>query len=158
MDDTYWFSRSGVKGQGHTLHIVVKACKHNTDWAILTRTVKFGTHNSYDKRTTPIDFRVIWSKVKVTQLNIVVKPCKQDKPFYIANYNVISFFTSPSGVFWNVGVALVSFIMACIHILFWIRTYSFYVFYILIKISSVFKGTCSRMSQCLFAKKLHAIL
>ena len=30
-DDTFCFSRSGVKGQGHALVVVVKPCKHDTD-------------------------------------------------------------------------------------------------------------------------------
>ena len=30
-------------------------------------------------------------------LNHVVKPCHQDKPFYFANYNVISLLNSPVG-------------------------------------------------------------
>ena len=29
-DNSYCFSRSGVKGRGHTLSIVVKPCKHDT--------------------------------------------------------------------------------------------------------------------------------
>ena len=36
--DTYWFSRSGVKDLGHKIHIVVKPCKHHTDWTISART------------------------------------------------------------------------------------------------------------------------
>ena len=58
-------SRLGIKGQGHKLH--VKPCKHDTDWTISARTIKFCTHTSttYDKRTTPIDFQGQGSKVKV---------------------------------------------------------------------------------------------
>ena len=54
------------KGQGRTLQIVVKPCKRDTDWTISARTVKLGTHTTYDKRTTPIDFQGQGSKVKVT--------------------------------------------------------------------------------------------
>ena len=58
---------SGVKGQGHTLHIVVKPCKHDTDWAVSARTVKFSTDTTYAKRKNPIDFQGHGSKVKVTR-------------------------------------------------------------------------------------------
>ena len=59
----YCFSRSGVKGRGHTLSIVVKPCKHDTDWTVSARSIKLGTHTSYDKRTTAIDFQGQGSKV-----------------------------------------------------------------------------------------------
>ena len=45
---------------------VHKACKHDADCTVSARTVKFGTHTTYDKRTTPIDFQGQGSKVKVT--------------------------------------------------------------------------------------------
>ena len=57
---------SKVKGQGHTLYIVVKPCKHDTHWTLQARTIKLGTHITYDKRKTPIDFQGQGSKVKVT--------------------------------------------------------------------------------------------
>ena len=47
QDNTYWFSRSEVKGQGHTLHIVVKPCKQDTDWTVSAQTVKLGTHTVF---------------------------------------------------------------------------------------------------------------
>ena len=59
----YCFSRSGVKGRGHTLSIVVKPFKHDTDWIVSARSIKLGTHTSYDKRTTAIDFQGQGSKV-----------------------------------------------------------------------------------------------
>ena len=65
-DKPYWFSRSGVKGQGHTLDIV-KPCKRDTDWTVPARTVKLGTHTTYDKRKNPIDFQGQGSKVRVTR-------------------------------------------------------------------------------------------
>ena len=65
-DELYWFLRSGVKGQGHMLDIVVKPCKQDTDWTVSARTIKLGTLTSYDKKTTPIDFQGHGSKVKVT--------------------------------------------------------------------------------------------
>ena len=69
--------RSGVKGQGNMLYIVVKPCKHDTDWTVPARTIKLSTHTSYDKKTTPIDCQGQGSKVKVTHytllLNIVNK-------------------------------------------------------------------------------------
>ena len=41
----------------------------------MARTVKLGTHTTYDKGTTPIAFKV---KGQDHTLYIVVKPCKQD--------------------------------------------------------------------------------
>ena len=75
-----------VKGQGHTLHIVVIPCKRDTDWTVSARTVKLCTQITYDKRTTPIDFQGHGSKVKVTRytllLNLVntiqTEACKHD--------------------------------------------------------------------------------
>ena len=75
-DHTYLFSRSGCKGQGHMLNIVVKPCKHDTDWTASARTVKRGTHTSFNKRTTPIDFQGQGSKVKVTCLTLFVVDCQ----------------------------------------------------------------------------------
>ena len=46
---------------------VHKACRHDTDWTVWARTVKLGTHTTYDKRTNPIDFQGQGSKVKVTR-------------------------------------------------------------------------------------------
>ena len=63
---TLLISRSGVKGQGHMLHIVIQPCKHDADITVPVRTVKLGKHTTYDKRTTPIDFQSHGSKVKVT--------------------------------------------------------------------------------------------
>ena len=57
-DVTYWFSRSGVKGQGHTLHIVVKPCKHDTDWTVSARTVKLGTYFLWQKGQQLLIFKV----------------------------------------------------------------------------------------------------
>ena len=73
-----------VKGRGHTLHIVVKPCKHNTDWTVSAMTIKLGTHTSYDKRMTPIYFQGHGQRSKINS-------------FYIANYKVISLFKSPVG-------------------------------------------------------------
>ena len=36
---------------------VHKPCKHDTDWTVPARSVKLGTHTTYDKRMTPIDFQ-----------------------------------------------------------------------------------------------------
>ena len=46
-----------IRGQGHTLDIVVKPCKHDTDRTVPCRTIKLGIHTTYDKRTTPINFQ-----------------------------------------------------------------------------------------------------
>ena len=45
---------------------VHKAFKQDTDRTVPARTVKLGTHTTYDKRTNPIDFQGHGSKVKVT--------------------------------------------------------------------------------------------
>ena len=42
-DDSYLFSRSGVKGQGHTFDILFKPCKHDKDRIIWARTVRYNT-------------------------------------------------------------------------------------------------------------------
>ena len=67
-----------VKGQGHTLDIVHKACRHDTDWTVWARTVKLGTHTTYDKRTNPIDFQGQGSKGQGHTLDIVHKACRHD--------------------------------------------------------------------------------
>ena len=51
---------------------VHKACKHDTDWTVAARTVKLGTHTTYDKRTNPIDFQGRRSKVKVTSYTLLL--------------------------------------------------------------------------------------
>ena len=82
-----------VKGQGHTLHIVVhivvKPCKHDTDFTVSARTVKLCTHTTYDKRTTSNNFQGQGSKVKVTYLILLLNLLHKINPFYFANYNVI---------------------------------------------------------------------
>ena len=64
-----------IRGQRLRSHAIldVKPCKHDTEGTVSARTVKLGTHTTYDKRTTPIPF-----KVKGHMLYIVVKPCKHD--------------------------------------------------------------------------------
>ena len=66
----------GVKCQGHMLVIVVKPCKHNTDWTVSAR-IKLGTHTTYNKRTTPIHFKVRGQRSSHT-LVIFVKPSQRD--------------------------------------------------------------------------------
>ena len=51
---------------------VHKACKHDTDWTVAARTVKLGTHTTYDKRTNLIDFQGQGSKVKVTAYTLLL--------------------------------------------------------------------------------------
>ena len=48
------------------LWVCPQACKHNRDRTVPARTVKLGTHTTYDKRMNPIDFQGQGSKVKVT--------------------------------------------------------------------------------------------
>ena len=57
--------------EGHTLYIVVKPCKHDTDFTIQAGTVKLGTQITYNKITTPIDFQGHGSKVKVTRYTLL---------------------------------------------------------------------------------------
>ena len=135
----FCFSRSGVKGQGHMLHIngnfvntiqtelfklgpsnlvkhttydkrttpidfqgqgsmvkvmldiVVKSCKHDTDWTIYARTVKLDTHTTYDKRMKPIDFQGRGSKVKVTRYTVFLNLVKmiQTELFQLGPSNLI---------------------------------------------------------------------
>ena len=61
-------ARASVRLSGHlsVCGSVRKACKHDRDRTVPARTVKLGTHTTYDKRTNPIDFRGQGSKVKVT--------------------------------------------------------------------------------------------
>ena len=51
---------------------VHKACKHDTDWTVPARTVKLGTHTTYDSRTNLIDFQGQGSKVKVTRHTLLL--------------------------------------------------------------------------------------
>ena len=60
-----WRGRLSVRLSVH------KVCKHDTDWTIPARTVKLGTHTTYDKRTNPIDFQGQGSKVKVTHSTLL---------------------------------------------------------------------------------------
>ena len=72
----YGMARASVRPSvGLSVH---KACKNDTDWTVqakCTRTLKIGTLITYDRRTNPIDFQGLGSKVKVTchtlMLNLV---------------------------------------------------------------------------------------
>ena len=70
---------------------VREACKHDRDWTVPVRTVKLGTHTTYDKRTNPIDFQGQGSKVKVTCwtlfLNLVNRI--QTEPFQLGPLNLV---------------------------------------------------------------------
>ena len=83
---THW-----VTGQGHKLHIVVKPCKHDTDWTISAMTIKFGTHTSYDKRTTLINFQGQGSKVEVTRYTLLLNLVNmiQTEPFQLWPSNLV---------------------------------------------------------------------
>ena len=76
----------GVKGQGHMLYIVVKPCKHDTNWTISARTVNLGTHTTYDKMTTPVDFQGHGSKVKVTCKALLLNHVNKINPLYCQLY------------------------------------------------------------------------
>ena len=60
------FKVRGQRSRSH-LHIVVKPCKHDTDWTIWARTVKLGTHTT-------------WSR---SHLHIVIKPWKHNTDWTI---------------------------------------------------------------------------
>ena len=65
---------------------VCKAFKHDRDWTVPARTVKLGTHTTYDKRTNHIDFQGQGSKVKVTCWTLclfVRKACKRDRDWTV---------------------------------------------------------------------------
>ena len=70
---------------------VHKACKHDTDWTVSARAVKLGTHNTYDKRTNPIDFQGQGSKVKVTRYSLFVNIVNtlQIEPFQLGPSNLV---------------------------------------------------------------------
>ena len=82
---------SGVKGQGHTLHIVVKPCNHDTDWTVSARTIKLDTHTTYHKRKTPIDFQGQGSKVKNTYYTVLLNFVNmiQTEPFKLGPSNLV---------------------------------------------------------------------
>ena len=73
------------------LHIVVKPCKHDTDWTVSARTVKLGTQITYDKRMTPIDFQGHGSKVKVTRYTLLLNLVNtiQTEPFQLGPSNLV---------------------------------------------------------------------
>ena len=64
---------------------VHKSCKHDTDWTVSARTVKLGTHTTYDKRMNPIDFQGLGSKVKVTRFTLLLNLVNtiQTEPFQL---------------------------------------------------------------------------
>ena len=66
---------------------VHKACKHDTDWTVAARTLKLGTHTTYDKRTNPIDFQGQGSKVKVTSYTLLLNLVNtiQTEPFKLGS-------------------------------------------------------------------------
>ena len=75
-----WRGRLSVRLSGclSVCGSVRKACKHDRERTVPARTVKLGTHTTYDKRTNPIDFQRSGVKGQGPMLDIVVKPCKQD--------------------------------------------------------------------------------
>ena len=70
---------------------VPKACKQDRDLTVPARTVKLGTHTTYDKRTNPTDFQGQGSKVKVTcwtsLFNLVNRI--QTEPFQPGPWNLV---------------------------------------------------------------------
>ena len=54
-------------------------------------TIKLGTHTSYDKRTTPIDFHVQGSKVEVTRYTLLLNLVNmiQTEPFQLWPSNLV---------------------------------------------------------------------
>ena len=73
--------------QGQKLDIVVKPHKDDTDWTISATTVKTWYTYLWQEDDTYWFSR---SGVKGQGHILNVKVCKQDKPYLIANYNVIS--------------------------------------------------------------------
>ena len=70
---------------------VHKACKHHTDRTLSARTVKLGTHITYDKRKNPIDFQGHGSKVKVTRYTLLLNLVNtiQTEPFQLGPSNLV---------------------------------------------------------------------
>ena len=70
---------------------VHKACRHDTDRTISARTVKLGTHITYDKRKNPIDFQGHGSKVKVTRYTLLLNLVNtiQTEPFQLGPSNLV---------------------------------------------------------------------
>ena len=70
---------------------VRKACKHDRDWTVPARAVKFGIHTTYDKRTDPIDFQGQGSKVKVTRWTLLLNLVNtiQTEPFELGLSNLV---------------------------------------------------------------------
>ena len=71
---------------------VHKACRHDTDRTISARTVKLGTHITYDKRKNPIDFQGHGSKVKVTGYTLLLNLVNtiQTEPFQLGPSNLVN--------------------------------------------------------------------
>ena len=87
----------GQRSRSHAKHCCLTKCKHDTHWTLQARTIKLGTHTSYDKRRTTINFQGQGSKVKVTYSTLLLSLVNKVKPFYIANYDVISLLNPPVG-------------------------------------------------------------
>ena len=69
-----------VKGQGHTLHIIVKPCKHDTDLTVSANPSNLVHINFLWQEDNTYWFSRSWVKGQGHKLNIVVKHRKQDKP------------------------------------------------------------------------------
>ena len=78
---------------------VRKACKHDRDWTVPARTVKLGTHTTYDKRTNPIDFQGQGSKVKVTSLTLMLNLVNriQTEQFQLGPLNLVHILLTTRG-------------------------------------------------------------
>ena len=68
--------------------IVVKPCKHDIDRTVPSRTIKLGTHTTYDKRTTPINFQGQRSMSRYTLLLNLVNVI-QTEPFQLGKSNLV---------------------------------------------------------------------
>ena len=70
---------------------VYKACRHDTDRTVSARTVKLGTHITYDKRKNSIDFQGHGSKVKVTGYTLLLNLVNtiQTEPFQLGPSNLV---------------------------------------------------------------------
>ena len=76
------------KVSGHTLHIVVKPCKHDTDWTVPARTVKLGSHTTVWQVDEPYWFSRSGVKGQGHTLHIVFKLCKKEtSPFQLGPSN-----------------------------------------------------------------------
>ena len=89
------FYKVGVKDQGHMLDVGIP-CIHDSDNRFNYDRQTLYTYFLWREDDTHLFSRSV-VKGQGHMLNIVVNLCKLDKPYLIANYNVITLFNSTVG-------------------------------------------------------------